>query len=166
MEGINISTKLFAAINKQIGFELYSGYLYKSMAIYCKLNNFKGMASWLNMQAHEENEHAEKMMEHLIDRGYKVVLPKIDEPPSNFKSVTEIFEKAFEHEKHVTANIHKLYKLAVAEEDYPGQIMLQWFIKEQVEEEANAGEIVDKLKMINGNLGAIFMLDHQLGMRK
>ncbi|HOD40890.1 MAG TPA: ferritin-like domain-containing protein, partial [Candidatus Wallbacteria bacterium] len=69
MEGIDISTKLFAAINKQIGFELYSGYLYKSMAIYCKLNNFKGMAAWLNMQAHEENEHAEKMWNAIFEAG-------------------------------------------------------------------------------------------------
>ncbi len=136
------------------------------MSIYCKLNNLKGMASWLALQAEEEAEHAEKMIEHLIDRGYKVVLPKIDEPPSNFKSVSDIFEKTYEHEKHVTSSIHKLYKLAVSEEDYPGQIMLQWFITEQVEEEANASEIVERLKMSGGKMSSIMMLDHQLGLRK
>ena len=124
------------------------------------------MASWLALQAEEEAEHAEKMIEHLIDRGYKVVLPKIDEPPSNFKSVSDIFEKTYEHEKHVTSSIHKLYKLAVSEEDYPGQIMLQWFITEQVEEEANASEIVERLKMSGGKMSSIMMLDHQLGLRK
>lgn len=124
------------------------------------------MASWLALQAEEEAEHAEKMIEHLIDRGYKVVLPKIDEPPSNFKSVSDIFEKTYEHEKHVTSSIHKLYKLAVSEEDYPGQIMLQWFITEQVEEEANASEIVERLKMSGGKMSSILMLDHQLGLRK
>lgn len=124
------------------------------------------MASWLNLQAAEEAEHAEKMIEHLIDRGYKVVLPKIDEPPSNFKSVADIFEKTYEHEKHVTASIHKLYKSALGEEDYPGQIMLQWFITEQVEEEANASEIVERIKMSGGKMSSIMMLDHQLGLRK
>jgi ferritin len=166
MEGIYISTKLFSAINKQAGFEIYSGYIYEAMALYCKMNNFKGMANWFNLQAKEEYEHADKMLEHLIDRGYKVTLPKIDEPPSNYKSVTAVFEKAYEHEKLVTSNIHKLYKMALADEDYPAQVMLQWFVKEQVEEEANTSEIVEKLKMINGNLGAIFMLDSHLGSRK
>ncbi len=124
------------------------------------------MASWLNVQAKEEAEHAEKMIEHLIDRGFKVVLPKIDEPPSNFKSVADIFEKTYEHEKYITASIHKLYKLALGEEDYPGQVMLQWFITEQVEEEANASEIVEKIKMSGGKMSSIMMLDHQLGLRK
>ncbi len=166
MEGIIISTKLFAAINKQIGLELYSSYIYKSMAIYCKLNNFKGMASWLKLQAEEEAEHAEKLIEHLIDRGYVVTLPSIDEPPSKFKSVVDVFEKTYEHEKHVTASIHKLYKMALAEEDYPAQIMLQWFVTEQVEEEANASEILERLKMANGSMGPVMMLDHNLGLRK
>lgn len=136
------------------------------MALYCKVNNFKGMAHWFEMQAKEEYEHADKMIDHLVDRGYKPTLMKIDEPPASYKSVTDAFEKAYAHEKHVTANIHKLYKLAVEEEDYPAQIMLQWFVKEQVEEEAHASEIVDRLKMTGGNLGALFMLDSHLGARK
>jgi len=166
MEGIVISAKLFSEINKQINFELYSSYAYRAMAIYCKLKNFKGMAGWFEIQAGEEHSHAMKMCEHLLDRGYKVTLLKIDEPQSDFKSLLEVFEKTLAHEKAVTAKIHELYKMALAEEDYPAQVMLQWFISEQVEEEAHASEIVDKIKLLGEKSGSIFMLDHELGKRK
>lgn len=161
-----MNKKLIGAINKQIGMEIYSSFLYRSMAVHCHLENYKGFGAWLDAQADEEMTHAMKFYHYLLERGEKALFPKIDEPPADFKSVLAIFEKAFEHEKHITQSINYIYKLALDESDYPTQIMLQWFIKEQVEEEANASEMVEKLKMAGDKPGTILMLDHQAGKRK
>ncbi len=154
------------AVNGQIQAELYSAYLYLSMAAHAQNKNLKGFARWLTLQAKEEQGHAMKFFDHLVDRGTAVVLQTIQQPPAHFKSPTDIFEKVLEHEKKVTGLIHKLYALAVEEEDYPLQVLLQWFITEQVEEESNATEILEKLRLAGDKGMALIQMDKALGQRE
>lgn len=160
-----ISNKLQEAINDQIQAELYSAYLYLAMSTYCEAQNLKGFAHWLKAQHDEETGHAYKFMEHLQDRGGQIVLKTLDAPPTEFGTPVDVFEKVLAHEKHVTDRIHKLYELALAEKDYAAQILLQWFITEQVEEEATAAGILEKLRMIPEKSGALFYMDKELGKR-
>lgn len=160
-----INTKVQEAINDQIQAELYSAYLYLAMSAYCEEQNLKGFAHWLKGQHDEETSHAYKFMEHLQDRGGKVVLKAIEAPGTEFGTPVAVFEKVLAHEKYVTERIHKLYELALAEKDYAAQILLQWFITEQVEEEATASAILEKIKMIPEKSGGLFYLDKELGKR-
>ncbi|MCX7780009.1 MAG: ferritin [Negativicutes bacterium] len=161
-----ISTKMQDAINDQIQAELYSAYLYLAMSTYCESQNLRGFAHWLKLQHGEETEHAEKLMDYLLERGGKVVLKAIDAPPAEFGSPLDIFAQVLAHEQHVTERIHKLYELALAEKDYAAQIFLQWFITEQVEEEATAGAILERLRMIPEKSGALLYIDKELGKRE
>jgi ferritin len=160
-----IAKKLQDAMNAQLQAEVYSAYLYLSMSAYCEFINMKGFAHWLRMQSREEQEHAMKFFSHLIDRGGKVILGAIEQPPAEFKSPRALFEQVLDHEKMITERIYRLYEAALNEKDYAGQTFLQWFISEQVEEEARATEYVEKLKMIGESSNAIFMLDKELGKR-
>jgi ferritin len=153
------------AINEQIKNELFSAYIYLSMSSHFEEMNLSGMAHWMRLQSNEEVEHAMKFFEYIHDRGGKVSLAAIGQPPLEWKSPLAVFENAYEHEQKVTGMINNLYALAVKENDYPTQIMLQWFINEQVEEEKNASTIVEQLKMIGDNKNALMMLDHNLGAR-
>ncbi len=154
------------AMNEQIKNELYSSYLYLSMAAHFESSNLPGFAHWMSIQATEEVKHAMKFFEFIVERGGKVTLKAIEQPPSDFKSTLEIFKMAHKHELKVTAMIHKLYELALKENDYPSQVMLQWFIKEQVEEEKNAENIVEQLKMAGDSSAALLMADRQFAARK
>lgn len=161
-----ISKKLHNAILEQIQFETESAYLYQGMSLYCQQQNFRGFAHWLKAQQQEEIGHADKFINYLMDRGAAVALKNISAPASEFGSPLELFEKVLAHEKKVTAAIEKIYELAVAEKDIKTQIFLQWFISEQVEEEATATAIVEKLRMIGEkSMGAIFYVDKELGKR-
>jgi ferritin len=153
------------AINEQINKELYSSYLYLSMAAYFENRNLPGFAKWMHMQADEEREHGMKFFHHLLDRGGKVELKAIAGPEMDWKTNLDVFKQVQEHEAAVTASIYTLYELALAEKDYPSQAMLQWFITEQVEEEKNAADIVQQLELIDARGTAVLMLDHQLGKR-
>jgi len=153
------------AINEQIKNELYSAYLYLSMSAYCEAVNLPGFAHWMRLQSQEEVSHAMKYFEFINDRGGRVVLQAIDQPPIEFQSPLDVFQQTLEHERKVTAMIHRLYELAVKENDYATQAQLQWFITEQVEEEKRASEIVERLKMIGDQGPALLMLDRQLGER-
>ncbi len=161
-----LSKAMQDAINEQIKNELYSAYLYLAMSNYYEEKNLGGFANWLKVQFHEEQGHALKFMEYIQERGGQVVLKAIDQPPSSFGTNMEVFQQVLEHEKKVTAWIYKLYELALKENDYPTQLMLQWFINEQVEEEKNASDIVATLGMIDAHDTAVLMLDHDLGHRK
>lgn len=154
------------AMNEQIKNELYSAYLYLSMAAHFESKTLAGFANWLRLQAKEELGHAMKFFDFILERGGEVTLKAIDQPPSSWNSNLEAFEKVLAHEQKVTKNIHDLYELALKEKDYPSQVMLQWFIEEQVEEEKNATEIIEKLKMIEAHGTAVLMLDHELGKRE
>lgn len=161
-----ISKTMQDAINEQINKELYSSYLYLSMAAYFEDKNLPGFGKWLRMQAEEEREHGMKFFDFLQDRGGRVLLKAIAAPPTEWKSNLEAFKEVAAHEAHVTASINALYELAVQEKDYPAQVMLHWFIDEQVEEEKNAAEIVSQLEMVEAHGTAVLMLDHQLGKRE
>ena len=154
------------ALNDQINKELFSSYLYLSMAAYFEDRNLPGFASWLRLQADEERAHGMKIYDHLLERGGKVELKAIDAPKTAWKSTLEVFEEVAAHEAKVTASIYALYELALKEKDYPAQVMLQWFISEQVEEEKNAAEILTQVRLIEERCTAVLMLDHRLGKRK
>ena len=161
-----ISKFMQDAINEQINKELYSAYLYLSMSAHFETANLAGFAHWLHVQYEEETGHAMKFFEYLIDRGGEVNLKAIDQPPSEWKSPLQAFQMVLEHEQKVTGLINKLYASALKESDYPTQVMLQWFVNEQVEEEKNATQIVEQLKLIEAHGTAVLMLDHQLGKRE
>lgn len=160
-----ISQKMQDAINTQIQAEMYSAYLYLSMSAYCESKSLKGFANWLNVQYQEETFHATKLMAYLGERGGKVRLATIDAPPCEFGSMVELFEKVQDHEQHVTSLINKLYEVAVAEKDFAAQIFLQWYINEQVEEEASVGEVLDKLAVLGEKTSEILYLDKELATR-
>ena len=152
-------------VNQQIKHELYSAYLYLSMAAHCQDANLPGCAHWLRKQAAEEQTHAMKFYDHVFERNGKVVLEAIDKPPVSWASPLALFEEVLAHEQKVTSLINGLYEAAVKEKDFASQVMLHWFIEEQVEEEANATEIVANLKAIGDHGQGLFMLDRHLGER-
>jgi ferritin len=160
-----LSKALQDAINEQIKNELYSAYLYLAMAAYSEANSLPGFAHWLRVQSDEEVEHAMKFFDFVNERGGRVVLHAIDQPPVEFESPVKIFEETLNHERKVTGMIHHLYELALEEKDYPTQVLLHWFIDEQVEEESNATQIVDTLEMIGDKGQALVMFDRELGKR-
>ena len=161
-----IGTAMQDAMNEQINKELFSAYLYLSMAAYFENKNLRGFANWMRVQAGEEREHAMKFFDFIQETGGRVLLKGIDAPKTDWSSSLEVAEEVAAHEAKVTASIYALYELALQEKDYPAQVMLQWFISEQVEEEKNAAEIVATLKLIEDRGTAVLMLDHQLAKRK
>ena len=153
------------AINEQIKNELFSGYLYLSMSAWFETQNLPGMAKWMRAQAREEQEHAMKFFDFVNERGGKIELKTIDQPQIEYDSALQIFEMSLAHEKYITGLINQLYELTLAEKDYPAQILLQWYIKEQVEEENNVGKAVEMLKAIDGKSYQLLMLDGKFGAR-
>ena len=123
-----LSKTMQDAVNDQIQKEYYSSYLYLAMSAYCEANNLPGSAKWMRLQSQEELSHALKLYDHVCDRGGRVTLHAIQQPPVEYKSALDVFQKVLEHEQHVTASIHKLYALSVKENDYPAQITLQWLL--------------------------------------
>ena len=153
-------------IQDQIKNEWYSAYLYLSMAAWFEQENLAGFAHWMYKQAGEEQEHGKKMFDFLIDRGVKVVLQAIAQPPADFASAVDVFEKTYEHEQKVTALINGIADQADKANDRPSKVFIQWFVTEQVEEEKNASRIVDLLKKIPANSAGIYQLDHRLSKRE
>ncbi|MGH7168345.1 MAG: ferritin [Nitrospiraceae bacterium] len=160
-----LSKALQDAINGQIQHEFYSAYLYLSMSAHFETVHLPGCARWMRLQSQEEASHAMKLFDFVLEREGRVVLQAIEQPPAKFKSPLNVFQQALEHERKVTGMIHGLYELAAKENDYATQVMLQWFINEQVEEERTANDIVEQLKMIGDQPAALFMLDKDLGAR-
>ena len=158
-----LSQKLQAALNDQINAEFESAYLYLAMAAHFEANNLVGSGRWMRRQAREEITHGMKIFDFLLDRDAQVALAAVAQPPGKFGPTVEIWEQVLKHEQGVTARIHKLYALAQAENDYPTQTMLQWFIDEQVEEEKTAKTILEQARMIGPSSSAIFFLDRHLG---
>ena len=160
-----LSKTMQDAINQQINKELYSSYVYLSMAAYFENQNLPGAAQWMRKQSAEETEHGMKFFEFLIERGGAVLLQTIAQPAIAFGSPLAAFQEVLAHEQKVTQSIHDLYALAVKEADYPTQVLLHWFINEQVEEEKNATGVVEQLKMVGDSPAALFMIDRQLAAR-
>jgi ferritin len=160
-----ISKTMQDALNAQIALEQYSSQLYLAMGAHCEGKSFKGFAHWLRVQAGEETAHAVKLMDFLLDRGGKLELQPIPAPPTDFGNVLQVFEQTLAHEKGITAKIGALFALARSEKDYASEITLQWYVTEQVEEEANVGQIVDHLRAVGDQGGGIWYLDSRMGKR-
>jgi len=160
-----ISKSMQNAINEQINKEFYSSYLYLSMAAFFDNKNLPGFAKWMYIQADEERGHGMRLFQHLVDRGGKVELQPIAGPQTDWNTNMDVFKQVQEHEAAVTASINALFEQALKKKDYPAQVLLQWFINEQVEEEKNAAQIVQQLELIEARGTAVLLLDHQLGKR-
>ena len=160
-----LSERMMKALNKQLNAELYSAYLYLSMAAYFESKNLKGFANWMRVQAQEELMHAMKFFDYINERGGRVYLEAIEKPPTEWKSPLDVFEATCEHEVKVTSMINDLVNMAMEEKDHATYNMLQWFVAEQVEEEASADEIRQQLRMIKEDGRGIMMLDKELKQR-
>lgn len=160
-----IQAKMNAHLNDQINEEYFSSYLYLAMAGWFESKTLKGFAHWMKIQVREEQAHAMKFFEYLHDAGGVVELKAIAAPKKEWATPLAAFEESLAHEKHITARIYMLLEAAMAEKDYATVAMLQWFVNEQVEEEANATEILEKLKMIGDSKGGLLYLDKELKKR-
>jgi ferritin len=160
-----LKKKMLKALNDQINAEQYSALLYLSMSAWFEEKGLPGFANWMYVQYQEELTHANKIFKYVIERSGRVELKDIKQMPTEFKDVTEVVEKTLEHEQKVTGMIDNLVDIADEERDHATHSFLQWFVDEQVEEEANVTEILDNLKLIEGKGNGIFMLDRELRQR-
>ncbi len=160
-----ISKKMQDAMNDQVAAEFYSAHLYLAMSTYLESIDLPGCAQWMRVQYQEEVSHAEKIMDYVMERDGRAVLKAFDAPPVDWESAQEAFEKAYEHEQKVTAMIHNLVGIARAENDYASEIFLQWFVTEQVEEEASVKNIIQQFKLLAGSKAGMFHIDRELGKR-
>lgn len=152
-------------INEQINNELFSSYSYLAMSAYCSHEQFHGCAHWLRMQSEEENEHAMRLYDFLVARGGRVALATIEKPRGDFESLLHVFESVLEQEKTVTSQIDSLVELALKEKAFSAVVELEWFVREQVEEEKNARDTLHKVRMLKDDPSALLDLDRMLGER-
>ena len=160
-----MNQKLVDAFNNQIQFEIHSALIYKAMQAYFAAEDFPGMANWMNVQYQEELAHAEKLFTYVCDAGSRAKMLAMEEPRNDYSSPLEVFETALAHEQIVTGRINNLMELAQEGKDHAAQICLQWFITEQLEEEANASLIIKKLKLVEGDGRGLLMIDQELAQR-
>jgi len=160
-----LSPKVYEALNRQINAELFSSYLYLSMAAYFESADLKGMAHWMRIQAEEEKAHAMRIFDFLNDRGGRVTLAAIEAPKVEWKSPLEAFEDAYRHEQKISGMIGDLMNLVGVERDGAGHDFLEWFVREQVEEEAAAQLIVAQLKRVGDSGVGLYLIDQELGKR-
>ena len=160
-----IKPEMAEALNKQINEELFSSYLYASMIGYFEDLNLKGFSNWFQVQALEEMEHAKKFITFLYDRGARVKLLAVAEPQHEWDSPLAAFQAALTHEQHISECIDKLSTLAVKLDDHASRVFLEWFVTEQVEEEANADAMSKQLKLVEGNPHGLLMLDREAAQR-
>jgi len=160
-----LNTKMQEALNIHLNEELYSSYLYLSMAAHYEAKNLKGFANWFRIQAQEENIHATKFFNFILQKGGKVTLKSIAAPKTEWQSIEEAFNETLEHEQKITSLINNLVEIAMLEKDFATNTFLQWFVTEQVEEEANVEEIIQKIDMIGDNKSVLYMLDNELAAR-
>ncbi len=158
--------KIAEALNNQVKEELFSAYIYLSMSAYFEAQNLPGFAKWMRMQSQEELQHAMKIFDFINERGGTVALQAIAQPPVEYESAEAAFQQALKHEQHISHCIHQIYALASTENDYPTQVMLHWFIEEQVEEEQNVGLALEMIKRTEGRPWALLVLDNQFGKRE
>jgi len=160
-----ISAEMEKALCTQLDREFYSAYLYLSMSAYCSHIEFAGAAHWFKTQYEEEQLHATKIFNYLIDQGVHVVLGKIPKPPSEFGAILEVFQASLKHEQEMTARLNDLSDQALKEKDHATYNLLQWFVNEQVEEEATVGGVISKLKLVKGDGYGQLMIDNELAKR-
>lgn len=160
-----LGKKMESALNDQVKWELWSAYLYLSMAAYFAQQGLPGFANWMRVQEQEERFHGMKFFDYAIGRGGRIALQAFEAPPNTWKTPLGAFEEVLKHEQGVTARINALMDLAIKEKDHATASMLAWFVNEQVEEEANAQDVIQKLKLVAGNPSALYLLDKELGTR-
>jgi ferritin len=160
-----INKKIEDALNTQINLEQYSAQLYLAMSAHCERKSFRGFAQWLRVQSQEETAHALKLVAFVLDRSGQLELRQIQSPPKDYGSVIEVFEQILAHEQSISASINKLFELSRQEKDYASEITLQWYVTEQVEEEATVSQIVDQLHAVGDKGGGIWYLDSKMGKR-
>ena len=160
-----ITDRMAAALNGQINAELYSSYLYLSMAAYAENEGLPGTANWLFVQVQEEMTHAQRLFAYMNRVGARVALDAIEKPPAEFEGIVSIFEQVLAHEQKVTALINGLVDVAVEERDHATESFLMWFVDEQVEEEETANTLLAQLRLAGGQGPALFMIDRELGAR-
>ena len=160
-----MNEKLADALNEQINKEMFSAYLYLSMSAYCASIGLTGFANWMRVQYDEEFFHATKIFNYLIERGHKVELKAIEKPENNWSDIINVFEATYKHEQFITSSINKLMYIAFEVKDYAAQSFLSWYINEQVEEEANADELLKKLQLIKGDYNALLNIDKDCAAR-
>jgi len=151
------------ALNDQINAEFFSAYMYLGMSAWCEGRNLPGFAGWMRKQFEEEQKHALKIFDYVLEQNEAVSLAAISQPPAVYKSLQEIWEETYAHEQHVTSLIHKVYALAQKEQDFATLGLMQWYVSEQVEEEQQAGSILEQVKMVGTNSSAVFFLDRHVG---
>lgn len=161
-----IGKRMEGALNDQIRHELESAYLYLAMVAYFQAEGLDGMARWMTVQAQEEVAHAMKFFQHIDERGGRVELKALAQPQKEWASPLEAFKAAYEHERFITGKINDLVKIAEEENDNPARIMLQWFVAEQVEEEASTKKVVDLLERVGDSGHGLIMVDRELGTRQ
>ncbi len=160
-----LSKTMEKALNDQINKEMYSAYLYMAMSADTTHKGLDGFANWFMVQYQEEMEHATRIYNYINDHGGKVILEALDQPPNTFKDPLDMFEKTLEHEQFITKSINDLVDLARKEHDHATEIFLQWFVTEQIEEEANDNEIIGKLKLVGNNGNGLYIIDRELAQR-
>ena len=160
-----ISKTMQDGLNAQINAEQYSAQLYLAMSAHCEARSFRGFAHWLRVQAGEESAHASKLVTFLLDRGGKLALGAVEAPPPEYGGVIQVFEQAWKHEQANTARINALFQQARDEKDHASEIALQWYVTEQVEEEATISHVVDHLHAVGDQGGGIWYLDSRMGKR-
>ncbi len=160
-----LTEKMNKALNEQINKEMYSAYLYMAMSAQCTHDGLNGFGNWFMVQYHEKMAHAMKIYDYVNEQGGKVTLENIEKPPEQFGTPLEMFQATLKHEQFVTSSINNLVALAYEEKDYATQIFLQWFVTEQIEEEANDNDMIAKLKLIGNDGNGLFMLDKDLASR-
>ena len=161
-----ISSTMEKALLGQLNDEFYSAYLYLAMSAYCSHLEFNGAASWFKMQYEEEHLHATRIYNYLVEQGVQVVLAKLSEPPSEYGKLLEVFKTSLSHEQSMTSRLNDLSDQALKEKDHATYNLLQWFVNEQVEEEASIGGIISKLKLVKDDGYGLLMIDNELGVRK
>lgn len=160
-----ISAEMEKALFKQLNDEFYSAYLYLAMSAYCSHLEFNGAAEWLKLQYEEEHMHATKIYNYLVEQGVQVVLEGMPKPPSQYGSLLDVFIASLKHEQSMTTALNNLSDQALKEKDHATYNLLQWFVNEQVEEEATVGGIISKLKMVKDDGYGLLMIDNELGGR-
>lgn len=161
-----ISKRLEEELNKQLNAEMYSAYLYLSMSAYLSKENLNGFSHWMQLQFEEEQAHAMKFFQYILDRGGDVKLEVIKQPRLDWDGIVDVFKNIYKHEQHITSLINNLVDIAIQEKDHATVAMLQWYVSEQVEEEASVSELLHQLQIIEGKGPGLFMLDREAKARQ
>ena len=160
-----LSKNLLAALNRQITAELQASHLYLAMAAYFEHIDLPGFESWMRGQSDEERGHAHRIFDFVLDRDGRVELGNIDAPPAGYGTALETMQTTLEHERGISVQINELYELALAEYDYPAQVMLHWFVTEQVEEEKIANDIIERLQLAGNDGAGLLLIDQEMAAR-